>query len=396
MYQSIDKEHSKTKGALLGATAISLLFGSAYFLYSGAYGTQTPLHSFFTDDIIDSTDEIRIEYSIDDMPEGIKPNSAQWVAYHNELLTAAGYDADALRNNPDADVSFIAYDGIDDNEDTLLNADFGDQPGRKSIGITCYTEYREFGKTGNQKCKPTRKIAHPIRTGCSSLGSGLDILGTFPMGSDACRSHSEHERISARCCQPTPGTVYEDASFVVSHQFETEETGKCASTECGAEEIMVACQGSLSESKKSESVASGFGGALTVSNSECRVQRDGGEGSITADALCAAQPASDDFNLRCFAVNSGDAIADEDGFVSSVQCPRGKVMFDCTSYINRRTDDCDGEPVLESEDLLNGEYFFKANPRSKVFCEGVGDSNKVRVQATCCEYLEEKGPGLDA
>merc|ERR1712129_105199 len=120
----------------------------------------------------------------------------------------------------------------------------------------------------------------------------------------------------------------------------------------------IGCQGSISASKKETVSASGFGGALTVSNSECKVQRDGAFGSVSADALCAAQPVAGNFNLRCFAVNSGEA-------------------------------------KEESNDFLNGEYFFKASPRSKVVCEGVGDSNKVRVQASCCEYLEERGPGLD-
>ena len=152
MYQSIDKETSKTKGVALAAGAASLLFGSAYFLYSGVYGTQTPLHSFFTNE---TPEAIRIEYYMDDMPEGLKPNTPEWTAYHDDLMTAAGYDAQALRSNPNADVSFIAYDEYetDDDEEEVseLSADYSaNQPMRKSYGITCYTMYSEVGDVNNQ------------------------------------------------------------------------------------------------------------------------------------------------------------------------------------------------------------------------------------------------------
>merc|ERR1712130_168627 len=188
-----------------GAIAASLLCGSAYFLHSGITGTQTPLHSFFED----STEEIRIEYYMDDMPDSLRPDTPEWTQFHNDLLTNAGYDAQAIRANINSDVPFIAYDErIDDiNDDTFF------RQAKASEGISCYTEYRDVRKTNQQECKPTRKIANPIRTGCSSIGRGGFIAGAYLTEGGGCKSDDKTERVTARCCQPTPNSDYADSEF---------------------------------------------------------------------------------------------------------------------------------------------------------------------------------------
>lgn len=400
MYQSIDKEKSKTKGLALGAAAASLLFGSAYFLYSGAYGVETPLHSFFANEE-QQAQSIRIEYNMDDMPLGIKPNTPEWTAYHDMLMNTAGYDAKALRANPNAEVSFIAHDsreGEEEEEEVFLHPNFENQPMRKSFGITCYNMYTEVGTTNVQSCEPntSKDVTKPIRTGCSSLGSGTDITGSVPFGPLGCKAKSANERVTARCCQPTPNTRYKRSSFKVSIATNQEMDDKCTSVTCpNADDQLVGCSGSTS--------ATGWGGAQADGDGVCRTQSQQGgiNGFVTANAMCAAQPTKGNYNLRCRQYNSGGSIATSDGFSSSIQCPKGNVMFDCTAFIQRRMEECDGTKSFllheegnmdTSNDVLNGEYYFKETKASKAFCEGVGDSDKVRVQAICCQFLKNKGP----
>merc|ERR1712130_168382 len=157
------------------------------------------------------------------------------------------------------------------------------------------------------------------------------------------------ERVTARCCQPRPGTDYEEYSF---------------------------------------------GGAQIISNTECRAQREGKNGVISADAICADQPEESDYDLRCMATNSDNAYYDNDFgvYISNVQCPKGTAMFDCTSFIKGRTEDCGGDPSLQNDEILMGEYYRKDTKKSKVYCEAKADTDKVRVQATCCEFVTKK-PG---
>ena len=191
--------------------------------------------------------------------------------------------------------------------------------------------------------------------------------------------------------------MYKKSSYKVSIKSSTEE--KCTSVTCSDDEIMVGCQGSTKQS--------GLSGAQTISNSECKVHSSMADGKVTADALCASQPKKGDFELLCFAYNSDSSEEAADGFISSMQCPPGKVMFDCTAFVISN-DECDADDLLldsdyhhggdgaddsaDDDDVLNGEYYFKETKKSKVLCEGVGDSQKVRVQATCCHFLEKKGP----
>merc|ERR1712154_196788 len=232
---------------------------------------------------------------------------------------------------------------------------------RKSVGITCYTMYSEVGDTANQKCEPTKTIKKPIRTGCSSLGSGTDIMGVAAFGDLACKSKSENERVSARCCQPTPDTRYKRSGFAVTAVQYQEGDNMCTSVECpNDDDVMVGCGGTTS--------ASGFGGAqVSIGSADiCKVQAMGGgrDGFVTADALCAAQPTRGNYNLQCRSYMSGGSIATSDGFSSSIQCPKGKVMFDCTSFIQRRMEECDNTKSFllhadggmdTSNDVLNGE-----------------------------------------
>jgi hypothetical protein len=69
-------------------------------------------------------------------------------------------------------------------------------------------------------------------------------------------------------------------------------------------------------------------------------------------------------------------------YYSEVQCPIDTGMFDCTSYLRGRIEECAASDNLDS---LFGEFYYKDQPRSKVTCRAVGGSDKVRAQATCCE-----------
>ena len=106
--ENFKKSKSKCWGVLLGATAASLTIGSVYFLSASYYGTSTPLHLFFDA----PPQDIRIEYYLDDMPSYIAPDTPEWQAFHDDLLTEAGYDAATVRANANIDVSFVAYDDI--------------------------------------------------------------------------------------------------------------------------------------------------------------------------------------------------------------------------------------------------------------------------------------------
>ena len=115
-YQAIDastplkkeKEGTATRALFWGVSAALLMKLAVYLVYSGSYGVQTPLRALFT---AQEATEVRIEYYLDDeRAADLKPDTAEWLAFHDALMEEAGYDAAALRANPLAKVTFVAYD----------------------------------------------------------------------------------------------------------------------------------------------------------------------------------------------------------------------------------------------------------------------------------------------
>jgi len=150
----------------------------------------------------------------------------------------------------------------------------------------------------------------------------------------------------------------------------------CTSVGCASNHALIGCTGtSISSGQYSE-----FGGVQNNGN-VCRAQRNNLDGSMTVGAMCASQP-EDGHQLKCASVYAMTAKAEGPKHVSSVQCPVETVMFDCTSYLRGRIEDCADS---ENTDYLFGEYYYKKRRKSKVYCKAVGSSDKVRAQATCCE-----------
>jgi len=247
------------------------------------------------------------------------------------------------------------------------------------MGITCYSVYAAGGRSvGAQKCLPTRRISNPIRTGCSAY-DGFDFVGSRVDGDIGCASDSSTANVAARCCQPTPNTEYEGADWVVSVQTVEDADEGCASVGCAPNHASIGCTANTVESK-SDPGYSEFGGVQNDANA-CRAQRNKLNGGMTVGAMCASQPV-DGHKLKCEAVYSMTAVRSFPSYYSEVQCPTDTVMFDCTSYLRGRIEDCADS---ENTDRLYGEYYYKDRPKSKVFCKAIGGSDKVRAQATCCE-----------
>ena len=200
-----------------------------------------------------------------------------------------------------------------------------------------------------------------------------------------CTSTSSSERVSARCCQPTPNTEYENSAWLMSTSGAEHYEAKCLHVGCREGDVLTGCSGAQSEE-------SAFGGAQ-MSQNECNVQRNGVDGSLVVEGLCAQQPDSE-YSLTCDSIIGGDAELNEDGqYVSSAQCGGSLVMFDCSSFIgNGRMDQCDeknNNNLLNrnvfNEDTLFGEYYYRETLQSKVMCKAVGNSANVKAQATCCK-----------
>merc|ERR1712048_674619 len=102
----------------------------------------------------------------------------------------------------------------------------------------CYTEYRDDRRTNSQECKPTRKIANPIRTGCSSIGRGGFIAGAYLTEGGGCKSDDKTERVTARCCQPTPNSDYANSEFGITLLHRTAEA-KCAHISCKKDQVLM-------------------------------------------------------------------------------------------------------------------------------------------------------------
>jgi len=187
--------------------------------------------------------------------------------------------------------------------------------------------------------------------------------------------------VAARCCQPTPDTEYEGADWVVSIQTEVDEDALgCVSTEsCGHNQAMIGCTGNVV--KDDEVTEDTMYGGVQNDGNTCRAQSSNMLGGMTVGAMCASQP-EDGHQLKCEAVYSMTATRQFPSYYSEVQCPIDTVMFDCTSYLRGRIEDCSDS---ENTDNLYGEYYYKDRPKSKVVCKEIGGSDKVRAQATCCE-----------
>jgi len=253
---------------------------------------------------------------------------------------------------------------------------------RPTYGISCYTEYTEVGVTNSNMCNPTRKISNPIRTGCSSLSAGGVFSGVSMADEFACVSSNENERVSARCCQPTPKTDYATSGWTVSSR-EKKRTDTCVDIGCHDGEVLTGCAGAstdmgLEADYGMSSSASAFGGTKMFKN-ECNVQQSGSE-SLLVQAMCAKQ-SNPTYTLSCQAVSAEDALMENDDYVSSVQCPVEYTMFDCSSYLEGTIGEC---MKSDNEDVLYGEYYFREKLRSKSYCKAVGETADVRAQAVCC------------
>jgi len=412
-YSSINvplkKEQKDTSRALFyGFSAVVLLVLSAYFIYSGYFGEEIPLIAFLTSS--NKAQSIRIEYNLEDeRAVNLVPNTQEWISFHDDLITEAGFDATALRANPEATVTFVAYDYADEETSIVeadIEADYGSgmstkrqrkkegkdkfsNQNRPTFGISCYTEYTEVGVTNSNMCNPTRKIANPIRTGCSSLSAGGELSGVTMVNEFECASPNENERVSARCCQPTPDTEYVSSAWSVTAR-EKKKKDTCLDIGCHDGEVLTGCSGtSTGKGKKSEeeeleadygmAPMSAFGGTKLFKN-ECTVQQSGTD-TLFVQAMCAKQEEDATFSLDCQAVNAEGALREGDDFVSSVQCPVDYTMFDCSSFHETAIGMCVDS---DNTDQLFGEYYFKEKAKSKAFCKAVSESAEVRAQAICC------------
>ena len=133
----------------------------------------------------------------------------------------------------------------------------------------------------------------------------------------------------------------------------------------------------------------GLGGVQMTKQQQCKVQKNGDEKALMVHAICTEQIKSD-YTLNCQFVKAKDAKKgdDESDYLSSVQCPAGTVMFDCSSFLQDRIDECTFS-ITQNIDSLIGEYYFwqqTETNKGKVYCRAVGSSAKVRSQATCCNF----------
>lgn len=367
------KSNNTIRNVLLTISAMAS-FLAAYFLYSGYFVLNGPVSRIRL-----SSEPIIIEYDADSVTdhESLKPGSDAWIQFHDELMEKAGYNAHELRNG-NAAVSFVAYDSADSVEAEGKKNKIQNRPSR---AITCYTAYSDFGETDVQHCEPTKKISNPIRTGCSSLSDvdlSAGVTGAVPVGANGCASAVQTERVSARCCQPTPGCGYESSAWTVSPAESSSSELGCTSAKCETGQSLIGCSGSTTEMSE-------FGGVQNNGN-ECRGQRNGADGDLKIGAMCADQPEGS-AELKCQYVDAMDSqLADHLGnYISQVECPVKTVMFDCNSFLNGRIDNC---ATSSNTATLFGEYYLKFMPKMKVQCTASANSQSVRAQATCCELPE--------
>jgi len=185
--------------------------------------------------------------------------------------------------------------------------------------------------------------------------------------------------VTARCCQPTPNTQYEGADWVVSTPVTYSTSDPCLSAGCTGDQDLVGCFG--------QAFGGTFGGIQNDGN-VCRAQRgevseDGVMVYLVVGAMCAEQP-QDGHQLKCQKVEAMSAELNEDGkYVSSVQCERGTVMFDCNSFLRGPIDSCD--EFSANEHTLYGENYRLVGRKSKIYCDAFGDAASVRAGATCCQ-----------
>merc|ERR1719461_193451 len=251
---------------------------------------------------------------------------------------------------------------------------------RPSFGITCFSEYVDIGVTNYMKCNTTDLINDPIRTGCSSLSTTSGFNGVTPLNELECRSISEDERVAARCCQPTPNTKYENSTWR-THVSRVRMVGAtCLSVGCNDNQILTGCAGA-------QSADDGFGGVQLSKKQQCKVQKNGDEDALLVHAICTEQE-DPDFELKCQTVTADKAEYDGTEWLSTVQCPASSVMFDCGSFLEDRINECTFSLTNHNDDALSGEYYYWQHSevnKGKVYCKAVGDSEKVRAQATCCK-----------
>ena len=155
-----ESKDNLARGIFWSVSAAVLFVLSAYFIYSGYFGVEIPLITFIA---ASEPQAVRIEYSIDDeRANDLVPNTAEWTAFHDALIEEAGYNAEALRANPLATVTFVAYDAEEEAEDAMIDEEDIEEEMRKrgsgnfynqkrpTFGISCYTEYTEVGTTNSQ------------------------------------------------------------------------------------------------------------------------------------------------------------------------------------------------------------------------------------------------------
>jgi len=156
----------------------------------------------------------------------------------------------------------------------------------------------------------------------------------------------------------------------------------CLSVGCTGNQDLIGCYGEASE---------GPLGGIQNDGNVCRAQR-GASSYVEADgpssanlvvgALCADQP-QDGHTLKCQKAEAMSAELNDDGkYVSSVQCERGTVMFDCNSFLRGPIDSC--HAFSTNEHTLFGENYRLVTRKSKIYCDAFGDSQSVRAGATCC------------
>lgn len=373
-----------TRNVLTTIFAVLTFVATGYFLYSGFF----VVNSGSVSRIRLSSEPIIIEFDMDDASDSLVPLSESWLKFHDELLENAGYDAAELNANPSVDVSFIAYDPPI--EAQVIG---GSNQNRPSRGITCYTKYSVRGNTNAQKCLGAGKIVNSIRTGCSSLNFKSELSGVITVGTTGCESPNPKDMVTARCCQPTPGTEFENAAWVVTTPEVTNKTTPCAAVGCVGNQDLVGCYGKVAGAP--------IGGVQNDGN-KCRAQRGAAPYDVEADesaapmqpdsgsssellvgALCADQP-QDGHTLKCQKTESLSAALNDDGkYVSSVQCDQGAVMFDCNSFLRGPIDSC--AALSANGHKLFGENYRLVRRRSKIYCDAFGDSQAVRAGATCCE-----------